>query len=106
MGVDKKKILCYFRLMMLDRYQCELLDVVLGAFGNGDSLSRESLLDLFGQDEAMAAAMFDVLAVVGWVREGAPEKEHPLLMLITGEKQAFFFLKNGGYPRRYEEAAA
>ncbi len=85
----------------LNEYECELLDAVLEAFGIPDSLTRLQLLELFGQDEAAAFAMVQILLREGLIAEagkhGDFELPEKLVLKPKGEK----FLKEGGFTRRH-----
>ncbi len=87
----------------LNEYECEMLDALLEAFGIPDSLTREQLLDLFGQDEALAFSMAQVLLREGLVTMSgqANEFELPekLILKPKGEK----FLQEGGFSRRFRK---
>ncbi|MDB5142916.1 MAG: hypothetical protein JWQ66_1629 [Mucilaginibacter sp.] len=85
----------------LNEYECELLDAVLEAFGIPDSLTRRQLLELFGQDEAAAFAMIQILLREELIAEtgkhGDYELPEKLILKPKGEK----FLKKGGFTQRH-----
>jgi len=87
--------------MDLNEYECELLDTLLGAFGIPDSLTRLQLLNLFGDDEATAFAMVQILLREGLIklsgRHGTYELPEKLILKPKGEK----FLKEGGFMQSY-----
>lgn len=85
----------------LNEFECEMLDVMLQAFGIPDSLTREQLMALFDQDEAAAFAMVQILTREGLVAEsgkhGNYELPAKLILKPKGEK----FIKEGGFTARY-----
>ncbi|RYY36682.1 MAG: hypothetical protein EOP46_05555 [Sphingobacteriaceae bacterium] len=86
----------------LNEFECEMLDALLEAFGIPDSLTRLQLLDLFGNDEATAFAMVQILLREDLVKisgsHGDFELPEKLILKPKGEK----FLKEGGFSRRYQ----
>ncbi|MDT3401860.1 hypothetical protein [Mucilaginibacter terrae] len=86
----------------LNEYECEMLDVMLEAFGVPDNLTREQILQLFDYDEASAFAMVSALLreelVVVAGAHGIYELPDRLILKPKGEK----FLKEGGFTRRYQ----
>ncbi|MCC8409287.1 hypothetical protein LJ707_10110 [Mucilaginibacter sp. UR6-1] len=87
----------------LNEYECEMLDVMLEAFGVPDSLTRRQILELFDHDEAAAFAMVQALIredlVVASGSYGEFELPEKLILKPKGEK----FLKDGGFTRRYQQ---
>lgn len=85
----------------LNEYECEMLDVMLQAFGVPDALTRDPVMQLFDGDETVAFAMVQALLREGLIAEaGKPGKyELPdkLILKPKGEK----FLKDGGFTKRY-----
>ncbi len=90
--------------MELDKFEYEIRDVVLEAFGKQDSLTREYLLELFADDEPMAAAIVAVLSADGLVAEVGLSEQHYLPVLLVRKPAASAFLQNGGYTRQFEIA--
>jgi hypothetical protein len=86
----------------LNEYECEMLDAMLEAFGIPDSLTRKQLLGLFGDDEALAFAMVQILIRERLIAEsgkhGDYELPEKLILKPKGEK----FLKQGGFTKRYQ----
>ena len=86
----------------LNEYECEMLDVMLQAFGVPDALTRDQVMQLFDGDETVAFAMVQALVREGLIAEaGKPGKyELPdkLILKPKGEK----FLKEGGFGKRYQ----
>lgn len=86
----------------LNEFECEMLDTLLEAFGIPDSLTRLQILELFGDDEATAFAMVQVLLREELVklsgRHGDFELPEKLILKPKGEK----FLQQGGFTRRYQ----
>jgi hypothetical protein len=76
---------------------------VLEAFGIPDSLTRRQLLELFGNDEATAFSMVQILLREGLIAEtgkhGDYELPEKLILKPKGEK----FLKGGGFIKRYRQ---
>lgn len=85
----------------LNEYECEMLDVLLEAFGVPDSLTREQLLKLFGGDEATAYGLVQVLIreelIVESGKNGPYELAERLILKPKGEK----LLREGGFTARY-----
>ncbi|WP_259067777.1 hypothetical protein HDF24_19020 [Mucilaginibacter sp. X4EP1] len=90
--------------MELDKFEYEIRDVVLEAFGKQDSLTRQYLLELFDDDEPMAAAIVAVLQADGLVAEVGLSEQHYLPVLLVRKPAASAFLQNGGYTRQFEIA--
>ena len=86
----------------LNEYECEMLDVMLQAFGVPDALTRDQVMELFDGDETVAFAMVQALVREGLIAEaGKPGKyELPdkLILKPKGEK----FLREGGFTKRYQ----
>jgi len=84
----------------LDEYESGILDAMLEAFGVPDSLTREQVLMLFGDDEATAFSMIQVLVREELItvsgQQGDFELPDKLILKPKGEK----FLKAGGFTRR------
>lgn len=85
----------------LNEYECEMLDVMLQAFGVPDALTKDQVMQLFDGDETTAFAMVQALVRERLITEaGKPGKfELPdkLILKPKGEK----FLKEGGFSKRY-----
>lgn len=88
--------------MELDKFEYEIRDVVLEAFGKQDSLTRQYLLELFDDDEPMAAAIVAVLQADGLVAEVGLSEQYYLPVLLVRKPAALAFLQNGGYTRQFE----
>jgi len=85
----------------LNEFECEMLDVMLEAFGVPDSMTREQILELFDGDEAVAFSMVRALVreglVVGAGVHGDFDLPDKLILKPKGER----FLKEGGFTKRY-----
>lgn len=88
--------------MELDKFEYEIRDVVLEAFGKQDSLTREYLLELFDYDEPMAASIVAVLSADGLVAEVGLSEQNYLPVLLVKKPAVYTFLQNGGYTRQFE----
>jgi hypothetical protein len=91
--------------MKLDREQSLKLDQLLTAFGNLDTLDRNHVLDIFGQDEQLACAMVQVLVNYGLVSELGRVEDHDLPMFLSKEPAALLFIRNEGFEKMYLEKA-
>ncbi|MCR8556611.1 hypothetical protein KXD93_03115 [Mucilaginibacter sp. BJC16-A38] len=85
----------------LNEYECEMLDLVLEAFGIPDSLTRRQLLELFDQDEAAAFAMVQALTREGLIAESGKHGDYELPERLILKPKGERFLKEGGFTRRY-----
>ncbi|MDP9076456.1 MAG: hypothetical protein M3O71_03450 [Bacteroidota bacterium] len=85
----------------LNEYECEMLDLVLEAFGIPDSLTRRQLLELFDQDEAAAFAMVQALTREGLIAESGKHGDYELPEKLILKPKGERFLKEGGFTRRY-----
>ena len=87
--------------MELDRFEYEMLDAVLEAFGQQDSLTREQILDIFDHDEDYAASMVSFLESNGLITVVG----NKLPLVINKEARAVAFLENGGFAGNSEPMA-
>lgn len=85
----------------LNEYECELLDVVLEAFGIPDSLTRLQLLELFDQDEAAAFAIVQILLREELIAEAGKHGDYELPDKLILKPKGDKFLNEGGYTRRF-----
>ncbi|WP_295767236.1 hypothetical protein [uncultured Mucilaginibacter sp.] len=87
----------------LNEFECEMLDVLLEAFGVPDNLTRLQIMQLFNDDEALAYAMVRALLREGLVgvagNHGDFELPDRLVLMPKGER----FLKEGGFMRRFKD---
>ncbi|WP_143014035.1 hypothetical protein [Mucilaginibacter pineti] len=86
----------------LNEYECEMLDLMLEAFGVPDSLTRLQLMSLFDQDEATAFAMVQALTREGLVAESGKHGDYELPEKLVLKPKGEKFLKEGGFSRRYQ----
>jgi hypothetical protein len=86
----------------LNEYECGMLDAMLEAFGIPDSLSRVQLMELFGQDEATAFAMVQVLSREGLVAEAGKHGDYELPEMLVLKPKGEKFLAGGGFIHRYQ----
>ena len=91
--------------MDLNEFDYQLLDELLVAFGKGDSLSREQVLDFLSGDEDYTAALINILVKDGYVSAGAGAAGHKLPLVINKQPAAVSFIQNGGYSKRQETVA-
>jgi hypothetical protein len=85
--------------MELDRFEYEMLDAVLEAFGQNDSLTREQVLDIFDYDEDYAASMIGFLESQGLIASVG----NKLPLVINRDPKAIAFLENGGFVSKEQE---
>ncbi|MDB4903946.1 MAG: hypothetical protein JWQ63_3227 [Mucilaginibacter sp.] len=85
--------------MELDRFEYEMLDALLEAFGQNKSLTREQVLDIFDHDEDYAASMIGFLESNGLVTVVG----NRLPLIINKEPRAVMFLANGGFVSSNDE---
>jgi hypothetical protein len=85
--------------MELDRFEYEMLDAVLEAFGQHNSLTREQVLDIFDYDEDYAASMIGFLESKGLIVSVG----NRLPLVINREHKAVTFLENGGFVNNKEQ---
>jgi len=88
-----------FTAMELDRFEYEMLDAVLEAFGQHDSLTREQVLDIFDYDEEYAASMIGFLESKGLIASVG----NKLPLVINRNPKAITFLENGGFVNSKEQ---
>ncbi len=81
--------------MELDRFEYEMLDAILEAFGQHNSLTREQIMDIFDHDEDYAASMIGFLESNGLVTVVG----NRLPMLINKEPAVVLFLEKGGFAK-------
>jgi hypothetical protein len=84
--------------MELDRFEYEMLDAILEAFGQHDSLTREQIMDIFDHDEDYAASMIGFLESSGLVSVVG----NRLPLLVNKEPSVVTFLENGGFANSNE----
>jgi hypothetical protein len=90
-----------FTAMELDRFEYEMLDAVLEAFGQQDSLTREQILDIFDHDEDYAASMVSFLESNGLITVVG----NKLPLVINKGPKVVTFLENGGFAGSSETMA-
>ena len=86
----------------LNEYECEMLDAMLEAFGIPDSLTRKQLLELFGDDEATAFAMVQILIREGLISESGKHGDYELPEKLILKPKGDKFLKAGGFMKRHQ----
>jgi len=86
----------------LNEYECEMLDAMLEAFGIPDSLTRKQLLELFGDDEATAFAMVQILIREGLIAESGKHGDYELPEKLILKPKGDKFLKAGGFMKRHQ----
>ena len=79
--------------MELDRFEYEMLDAVLEAFGQHDTLTREQILDIFDHDEDYAASLIGFLESNGLVTVVG----NRLPLIVNKGPRATTFLESGGF---------
>jgi hypothetical protein len=100
LGGNLKLFLIFiFIAMELDRFEYEMLDALLEAFGQNKSLTREQVLDIFDHDEDYAASMIGFLESNGLVTVVG----NRLPLIINKAPRAVMFLENGGFVNSNDE---
>ena len=84
--------------MELDRFEYEMLDAILEAFGQNNSLTREQILDIFDHDEDYAASMISFLESSGLVSVVG----NKLPLIVKKESRVDKFLEHGGFVKSNE----
>lgn len=92
--------------MKLSKEQCIQLDNILKAFGNGDNLSREQLLEMFDQNDELAYSYVHILVDNRLVSETGKTIGYNLPLMIFKEPPTAIFLANGGFEVEYDKAAS
>ncbi len=86
----------------LNEFECGMLDAMLEAFGIPDNLTRGQLLELFGQDEATAFAMVQILLNEGLVTASGKHSDYELPEKLILKPKGQKFLEQGAFSRRYQ----
>jgi hypothetical protein len=89
-----------FTAMDLNEFEYQMLDALLDAFGSGDTLTREQVLELFEQDEAFAVELVGFLISEGLAVEIGLTNEHGLPSKLLKLAKADDFLGQGGFTNR------
>ena len=95
-------MLKFVAMTELNEYECEMLDAMLEAFGIPDSLTRKQLLELFGDDEATAFAMVQILIREELIAESGKHGDYELPEKLILKPKGDKFLKAGGFTKRYQ----
>jgi len=83
--------------MELNEYECGMLDALLKAFDDQDTLDAQQLQLLFAGHEQLLIEMIDVLTNWKLVTTFGRDAENGLPLLLRREKNALYFLQNGGF---------
>jgi hypothetical protein len=92
--------------MELNEFEYQMLDALLEAFDSGDQLTRKQVLALFGEDDAFAADMVQVLVTEELVIEVGLTEDHVLPKKLVRQAKASQFLENGGFANPKESSIA
>ena len=87
--------------LSLNRQTCDDLDLVLAAFGGKEHLSKEELLEIFDNNEVLAADCIDILAQLGYVKKIGEVQGSRLGLAFYKEPEAYVFLSQGGFKEAY-----
>lgn len=89
----------------IDLKTCELLDKVLEAFGDGQHLDKETVLEIFENDENNAVKHINILAQLRYIRKIAEVEDSRLGMIFYKEENSDLFLAQGGFVAKFTKAA-
>lgn len=89
----------------IDLKTCELLDKVLEAFGDGQHLDKDTVLEIFENDENSAVKHINILAQLRYVRKIAEVEGSRLGMMFYKEENTDLFLAQGGFAAKLLEAS-
>jgi len=89
--------------MQLNEYECEMLDVLLEAFGVPDMLTRRQVMGLFDQDEATAFRMVQILLREELVAEKGDHGDFDLPERLILKPKGDKFLHSGGFTALYHQ---
>lgn len=89
--------------MKLNIKQCEFLDKILNAFGNDEHLDKETLLEIFNNDENEASVHVNILSQLGLIRKIGEIEGSKLGLLFYKEEQADIFIAEGGFVKKYKD---
>jgi hypothetical protein len=90
--------------MILSLKTCELLDKILNAFGNTEHLDKETILEIFNNDENEASNHVNILSKWGLIRKIGEINGSKLGLLFYKEEQADIFMAEGGFVEKYKES--
>lgn len=89
--------------MELNAYECGMLDALLKAFDENNTLDAQQLRTLFPNQEHLLAEMVNVLVSWKLVTSFGQDAVSGLPLLLHREKHALYFLENGGFSGSIEE---
>ena len=84
----------------MNEFEYQMLDALLEAFGDRNTLTRDQVLQLFDSDERLAAEAADVLVAEGLVGVNGMVKEGLLPATLHKLPKAQEFLEQGGFAGR------
>lgn len=83
--------------MELNEFECGMLDALLKAFDDKDTLDAQQLRSLFAGHEQLLTELVDVLIKWKLVTPYGHDTTNGLPLLLRREKNALYFLQNGGF---------
>ena len=89
----------------IDLKTCELLDKVLEAFGDRQHLDKETVLEIFENDENNAVKHINILAQLRYIRKIAEVEGSMLGMMFYKEGNSDLFLAQGGFVAKFTKTA-
>jgi hypothetical protein len=89
--------------MELNEYECGMLDALLKAFDDKNTLDAQQLRTLFPNQEHLLAEMVNVLISWKLVTPFGQDPQSGLPLLLHREKHALYFLENGGFSGSIED---
>ncbi|NHA04902.1 hypothetical protein G7092_13910 [Mucilaginibacter sp. HC2] len=89
----------------IDFKSCELLDMVLNAFGDGEHLDRSAILEIFDSNENEAVKQINILAQLRFIRKIAEVEDSRLGLIFYKEQNTDLFLAQGGFTAQYLKTA-
>lgn len=89
--------------MILNLKQCELLDKILIAFGNTEHLDKDTILEIFNNDENEASTHVNILSKLGLIRKIGEIAGSKLGLIFYKEDQADIFIAEGGFVAKYKK---
>jgi hypothetical protein len=89
--------------MELNAYECGMLDALLKAFDENNTLDAQQLRSLFPGQEHLLTEMVGVLISWKLVTPFGQDGTSGLPLLLHREKHALYFLENGGFSGSIED---
>lgn len=89
--------------MELNEYECGMLDAILKAFDEKNTLDAQQLQILFAGQEQLLMELINVLVNWKLVTPFGHDMVSGLPLLIHREKHALYFMENGGFSGSIQE---